>query len=954
MNLETGEISRQTKSGSKPLTGGLLQRKCACGQHKPGGGSCAKCAGKEKPLGLQTKLRIGEPGDRFEQEADRVADRVVGMTNPSGTAPAGRENLSQGNALVQRRANFDGGGMTQAPSIVHDVLRSPGRPLDPATRNYMEPRFGQDFSQVRVHTGSRAAESADSVGASAYTVGRNIVFGGGHYSPGTNGGQKLLAHELTHTLQQGSMPTSNTQGLKIMPENSVSEREADSLAQRVLQSPVGNSAGQNAPSTESGLARRVNSRLGHGVPFLQMKKRGAAGGCGICMNDPGGRKAGQIAHTEIQGVFMAMNPDIHPERRVPVVAGDETPPFSPSLDLALVEEDKLLGRIIYIGEIKPLDDAKRQATLGRKQLQDYTRELRFSYDEVFRMRIPVPPIPIPFINPMNPPGCPPQKLIVQLTEPGLYQYYCEPPWSDLKKIPACNKCGKKRDEEKERVREPDVPIVVSPDLRKQPPNTIRPPQGIRPPESVPDVEPKPTPKPEIPEVEQPHRPPPETPLPAPANDNVEVEAPETEIELPIAARELLDVAALTALLTGLAYGASKLAGKLKNRALIHAQALALIAVVILYSDRVEASTGSDESPLEALFKAMSEDGIPVPKELQERIKGDEELKSLLEEAASGADMTEAQQELSNKMLQEIANNPDVYSNEDLKALLEVSEAASSVDGSAEFRAENLKNMIETRGQGKTGGEDQGGKGEGKAGGEATGDQGGTQTEEGLGTGEGLSSISPEQREQIKGNPPVKKLLDSIVSNTGGGPKLNETSIQRFLDTVPADLTNEEAEILISQLIIIEDESQTLDKLMSKLKGAIDKLRQQPSEDTEGPQAELASPENSADEKESDSEQSVSLDELAIKVADRLNKGNYILNKIKYDPKIELKKNERIGGFTAELFKNKILIGSFITITPVKDKGNGVWEIEIETSHWFDKEKNYVRRVPEFKTTVTTR
>lgn len=198
-----------SSKNSSPLVGGVLQRKCACGRHTPGGGSCAKCAGEAKPLGLQTKLRIGEPGDRFEQEADRVADRVVGMANPSGSAPAGRGNLSQGNALVQRRANFDGGGMTQAPSIVHDVLRSPGRPLDPATRNYMEPRFGQDFSQVRVHTGSRAAESADSVGASAYTVGRSIVFGGGHYSPGTNGGQKLLAHELAHTVQQtGQIGTS--------------------------------------------------------------------------------------------------------------------------------------------------------------------------------------------------------------------------------------------------------------------------------------------------------------------------------------------------------------------------------------------------------------------------------------------------------------------------------------------------------------------------------------------------------------------------------------------------------------------------------------------------------------------------------------------------------------------------------------------------------------------------
>ena len=89
-----------------------------------------------------------------------------------------------------------------APPIVQDVLRSPGQPLDAATRAFMEPRFGHDFSQVRVHADTKAADSARAVNALAYTVGRDIVFGAGQYAPGTSEGKRLLGHELVHTAQQ--------------------------------------------------------------------------------------------------------------------------------------------------------------------------------------------------------------------------------------------------------------------------------------------------------------------------------------------------------------------------------------------------------------------------------------------------------------------------------------------------------------------------------------------------------------------------------------------------------------------------------------------------------------------------------------------------------------------------------------------------------------------------------
>ena len=90
--------------------------------------------------------------------------------------------------------------------MVNEVLRSQGQPLDAETRAFMEPRFGHDFSRVRVHTDARAAESARQVNALAFTLGNNIVLAGGQYSPSTLSGKKLLAHELTHVLQQNAAP----------------------------------------------------------------------------------------------------------------------------------------------------------------------------------------------------------------------------------------------------------------------------------------------------------------------------------------------------------------------------------------------------------------------------------------------------------------------------------------------------------------------------------------------------------------------------------------------------------------------------------------------------------------------------------------------------------------------------------------------------------------------------
>lgn len=120
---------------------------------------------------------------------------------------------------------------------IQDVLRSPGQPLDRATRAFFEPRFGHDFSKVRVHTNPKAVESARAVNALAYTVGSNIVFGKRQYAPDTIRGQKLLAHELVHVVQQsisGAPPGESPHINAVDPPSSASEREADSISEAAL------------------------------------------------------------------------------------------------------------------------------------------------------------------------------------------------------------------------------------------------------------------------------------------------------------------------------------------------------------------------------------------------------------------------------------------------------------------------------------------------------------------------------------------------------------------------------------------------------------------------------------------------------------------------------------------------------------------------------------------------
>lgn len=176
---------------------------------------------------IQAKLRVGEPGDKYEREADRVADRVMRMPVSRVPQEAGVSDKTQFPSIqrlcpeceeeMQRKpigedekrkipeAKKVAGQTVKAITDLQtriQSLRGSGQPLPESVRGFFEPRFGHDFSRVRVHTDSQAGEAAQAVNARAFTVGRNIVFGAGQYKLHSDAGRSLLAHELTHVVQQ--------------------------------------------------------------------------------------------------------------------------------------------------------------------------------------------------------------------------------------------------------------------------------------------------------------------------------------------------------------------------------------------------------------------------------------------------------------------------------------------------------------------------------------------------------------------------------------------------------------------------------------------------------------------------------------------------------------------------------------------------------------------------------
>jgi len=198
-------------------------------------------------LPIQAKLTIGQPNDKYEQEADRVADQVMRMSDAdvaqrveTGTVQPMRiqrlcpeceeetaqrqpENEEEEERLQAKEMPGQTPAVTQGLESRINSLKSGGLPLDPATRTFFEPRFGHDFSHVRVHSDDAAADIAKSINARAFTLGNHIAMSSGEYQPNSQSGQRLLGHELTHVIQQRDGRT----GSKIQKQGSIESDPID-------------------------------------------------------------------------------------------------------------------------------------------------------------------------------------------------------------------------------------------------------------------------------------------------------------------------------------------------------------------------------------------------------------------------------------------------------------------------------------------------------------------------------------------------------------------------------------------------------------------------------------------------------------------------------------------------------------------------------------------------------
>jgi hypothetical protein len=213
---------------------------------------------------LQTKLRVSRPGDPSEEEADRVAAEVS-SAGPlpdiarkcacSGPEPCPACQGNQEMPAPRRALSSPTAGPLSATTLPR---LGPGRPLDDGPRSFMESRFGRDFREVRIHTDSVAAEATRALQALAFTVATDVVFGAGAYAPDSGSGRQLLAHELTHVVQQGqAAPVAGCphQGLREAP---APRRDVPRDHARARLAPRAGAAGvvqrQAAPAVSAGKA----------------------------------------------------------------------------------------------------------------------------------------------------------------------------------------------------------------------------------------------------------------------------------------------------------------------------------------------------------------------------------------------------------------------------------------------------------------------------------------------------------------------------------------------------------------------------------------------------------------------------------------------------------------------------------------------------------------------------
>ncbi len=194
---------------------------------KAGGGDFFAPVSRGAPATVQTKLTVNKPGDKFEQEADTMAEKVMRMPADKKKEKGEKTSLLPEEKLQKKENEKEitdpsqQAGKQEVDEKMQSAIRSKtsgGEPINDSTRQFMEPKFGNDFSNVRIHKDAKSAQLNNQLNAKAFTYQNHIFFGAGQYQPESPGGKQLLAHELTHVVQQGASPTLNT-GLQRKPES---------------------------------------------------------------------------------------------------------------------------------------------------------------------------------------------------------------------------------------------------------------------------------------------------------------------------------------------------------------------------------------------------------------------------------------------------------------------------------------------------------------------------------------------------------------------------------------------------------------------------------------------------------------------------------------------------------------------------------------------------------------
>ena len=645
---------------------------------------------------IHPKLEIGSPDDEYEREADTMAEKALQhMAEPTLSAPTRIQRKCADCEEDEKLHRKEAGSMepTTSPGLANQLNSSAGGgfQLRPGIRSSMESAFGSDFSQVRLHTDTDAVQMSQHINAQAFTYGNDIYFNAGKFNADSQEGKRLLAHELTHVVQQGTK-----------------------------------------------LRRKRIQRL-PGSP---------AGGCGLCYGSP--RAVGIAAHTLIQKAFLARYGYLLKEHLMPILAPSPTDEENGRLDLAELEQ---LGKI-NIGEIKPA--SLNGAARGAADIIWYKKQLELLGMDVGYLNLPPPLEGISFPTLAAPPCTPTQLLFVDPPVNGVYTYWCMPDYKELVKTCKCI--------------------------------------------SQPEPDPKPVPIPiTVPEGEK---------------KTVPRETPVTEPE-PIP--PLIPVAVAAALLTGAAYlvGRAGLSALAKGAArrfppVAVASAAAALLVLIAYSDRVYASPGPGEDPLETLFNAANANGTPIPPALWEVIKNNPELRSIAENAAKSGDISAAQDALNRQLLETINNHLDQFTEQDLQSLMSMAGSGGESPTNAPT-VEQLKAAIERKRSGI------------QATPEAANPPVTATTPAPPSAQERFPAVSSVVQTQFNGtSAPARELFKAMVSNSGNGPRVNDAVILQFLQTVPGDLTLAEARQLIQQLSPVSGES--LDDIMQRLGQAIHTIR----------------------------------------------------------------------------------------------------------------------------------